>query len=89
MNSRPERHSLSRRLRPAIVVATLMLALSVAAQDYRIAFVARGKNDTAAGPPHHCCGTGLYVMNADGSHRKQVSDDNIAVLMDGDRKSVV
>jgi dipeptidyl aminopeptidase/acylaminoacyl peptidase len=78
MNSRP-----SPRLRPAIVVAALLLASSVAGQDYRIAFVARGKNDTAAGPPHHCCGTGLYVMDADGSHRKQVTDDNAAVLLDG------
>jgi hypothetical protein len=83
MSSKPERHSLTHRVRPAVVVATLMLAWSVAAQDYRIAFVARGKNDTAAGPPHHCCGTGLYVMDPDGSHRKQVTDDNIAVLLDG------
>jgi Tol biopolymer transport system component len=83
MNWRAERQSTTRRLGQAAIAAVLMLAWSVAGQDYRIAFQARGKNDTAAGPPHHCCGTGLYVMDADGSHRRQVTDDNAAVLLDG------
>ncbi len=83
MKWRPERHSPTRRLGGAIVAAVLMLASSVAGQDYRIAFMAKGKNDTAAGPPQHCCGTGLYVMDSNGAHLKQVSDDNVAVLLDG------
>ena len=60
-------------LRTAISAAFLIALSSVAAaQEYRIAFVSNRKNTS-----------GIYVMRADGSEVKQLTDDKLALLMDG------
>ena len=65
---------LGRAVRLSEITASFLLLLPgfSSAQDYRIAFVSVRENES-----------GIYVMHADGSGVKQLTDDKLALLMDG------